>query len=88
MSATIYWRPLPLRDKHLKVGAPSSFIAAMERAFGPSPWGLGEGSLATLRGMSAAFGDDDRENPFAQLVELIEDDGDGSSRSIEVWTQY
>ncbi len=85
MSATIYWRALPTTNKTLPVNAPSSFITAMERAFNRAPpWTVGVVDLPILRGMAAAFGGNDRDNPFETMVGLIEN-GD---RTIEVWPQY
>lgn len=87
MSASICWRALPTNNKTLDVAAPSSFITAMSRAFQyEPPWTLGEGDLPMLRGMAAAHGGSDRDNPFEQLIHLI-DDGD-HPRTIEVWAQY
>lgn len=87
MSASICWRALPTTNQTLDVAAPSSFLAAMTRAFqSGAPWTLGEGDLPVLRGMAAAHGGSHRDNPFEQLIHLI-DDG-GSPRTIEVWAQY
>jgi hypothetical protein len=87
MSATIYWRRVSNSNKTLPVSAPSSFITAMERAFGAGPWIMSGDCLQTLRGMSACYGGPDRENPFDAMIRLI-DQENGTTQAIEVWTVY
>jgi hypothetical protein len=85
MSATIYWQYItPQQHKTLAVSAPSSFVAAMERAFGGGPrWVLSGVNTQKLEGMAAAFGPD-TYNPFLELLDIIGEDG----HEVEVWTRY
>lgn len=86
MSASLYWIPLNVARQHLEVWSGSSFVSAMDRAFGASPWRLGSESLERLRGMAALYANGERENPFTVLVDAIENGGE--SRIIEVWPEY
>ena len=85
MGATIFYRVVERSNDSLSVSTPSSFVSAMERAFGSQPWKLDEKDLATLRGMEAttATGSLSEVNPFQQIINLIED-----GKSIEVWPEY
>jgi hypothetical protein len=80
MSANIYYRPLKKTDASISVGSPSSFIEAMNNAFGESRvWNLNTTDIATLRGMRAAS----KDPIYGELIDLIEKlDG------IEVYYNY
>lgn len=80
MSASIHWRKIKNSpDPRLGVSAPSSFIEAMERAFGGRAWELDAKAVPVLRGMAAVSNDE----AFEQMIELIEKFGE-----IEVYYQY
>lgn len=83
MGASIMYRPVdPKADRTLDVGAPSSFIEAMERVFGPHPWRLDHASVDTINGMAAVYGEA-RDNPYHQIVDKICELG-----AIEVWPEW
>ena len=86
MSASLYWRPTSLDEHHIDVGAPSSFVNKMTRAFGSYPWKLKGSDLERLRGLEAGNDGGAEKNPFTVLIEAIE--LDGGSRDIEVWPVY
>ena len=81
MSANIYWEPVSIKTKRLRVMAPSSFISAMERANLPLPNTFDESTIPTLRGMAATMNEEN--NPFLELIEKIEKYG-----SVSVWYQH
>jgi hypothetical protein len=81
MSATIFWEPVSIKSKSLRVMAPSSFISAMERADFPLPNTFDKSSIPTLRGMAATMNDEN--NPFNELIEKIEKYG-----SVSVWYEH
>lgn len=81
MSANIYWEPISIKTKRLRVMAPSSFISAMERANFPLPNTFDESAIPTLRGMAATMNEEN--NPFLELIEKIEKYG-----SVSVWYQH
>lgn len=76
MGASIYWRPTN-RGRNLSVGAWSSFLDALRKAFGELPVKLSEKDLPTLRGMAAVDGE------FGRLVALIEENGE-----IEIYAEW
>lgn len=74
MSAAIIWEPVDSKRRRLRVGAPSAFLAKMERAFGDTmPMTLSEEKLPMLRGMAAMV--DGEENPYQELIDIIESNG-------------
>lgn len=80
MSATIHYRKTSTVDPYLKcVGAPSSFIQTLERAFGHFPCELSETSISTLKGMSAMTDN----QAYEEIIDLIEKFG-----SIELYASY
>lgn len=81
MSATIFWEPVSIKAKSLRVMAPSSFISAMERADFPLPNTFDKSSIPTLRGMAATMNDEN--NPFNELIGKIEKYG-----SVSVWYEH
>ena len=82
MSATIHWRSTAKSDPHLKeVGAPSSFIESIERAFGGFPVELDEKAVPVLRGMTVMY--HEHPNGYDEIIELIEKHG-----SIELYASY
>lgn len=81
MSANIYWEPVSIKTKRLRVMAPSSFISTMERANLPLPNTFDESAIPTLRGMAATMNEEN--NPFLELIEKIEKYG-----SVSVWYQH
>ena len=85
MSANIYYRVLPCKNRDIDVSAPSSFIEAMRRAFGEHPWILDSDSLGTLRGLAAGYGAG--KNPYDDVISKIER-VDGEFNTIEVWPEW
>lgn len=86
MSASIHWRHLN-DGKRLSIGAPSSFIDSLERAFGQRPpFRLSsEYQAAILDGMSAATESKEFREAYEQLATAIrEDENDG----IEIFAVY
>jgi hypothetical protein len=83
MSANIKWKVVKPEGKSLNVSAPSSFLVAMERAFGTLPIILNANNIQILQGMAAVHGDGN--NPFVKLIEILETIGDSS---IEIWAEY
>lgn len=84
MSATICWRPSAKNDKHLNVGAPSSFMEVMKNAGFGFPCAVTLSDVPVLRGMAAVYGRNDQNpNPFDELLDLVEKYG-----SIELWAVY
>lgn len=85
MSANIYFEPENVNHASVPVGAPSSFITAMQRTFGAdNNWHLSAADLDTLNGMAAAYGGKDRDNPYVFLIQKITD----LDCSIHVWAVY
>lgn len=85
MSANIYYKQVKPRDrKSVNTMAPSSFLAAMERAFGSGPWRLTAEQIPILTGLMAAVPEEDDEynGPYDQLIEAIHQLGE-----IEVWAE-
>lgn len=83
MSATILTRATG-KGKPLGVGAPSSFIETMERAFGNFPVVLNYSHLERLHGMASVKSLLVNEGEvFERLIEEIEREGE-----IEVFAQY
>ena len=84
MSVSICWERSG-RSPTLKHGGGSIFfIEAMNKAFHvPAPWHLDEHSLSTLRGMAAILSGRDIDNPYVELIELIETHG-----AITVWLEW
>lgn len=81
MSATIFWEPINLRPKSLRVMAPSWFMQVLERADMGLPNTFGEKDIPTLRGMAANMNEE--KNPFNELIEIIEKKG-----SVNVWYEH
>lgn len=83
MGATIHYRKAAGGgDPYLhKVGAPSSFMDAMERAFGHWPCTVGAGDVPVLRGMKAACVGTGEE--YGEIIDLIEQLG-----SIELYAAW
>lgn len=69
MSATIRYRPTSKEGPSLDVMAPSSFIEAIERAFGAFPVELDEDSILILQGMAAA--DQGKSSSYEDVIETI-----------------
>lgn len=81
MSATVMYQPV--KGKSLDIGAPSSFLSALERAFGNRPWTLSGGDYHTLMGLAAGLGSDDQRAACEQLAKAVQDHGE-----IRVWAEY
>ena len=83
MTANIHWTPEEQSSEILDVCQPSSFISAMDRAFGDSPWVLAQKDLDRLQGMNCVC---DRESSAAKeyqkLIELVVRHG-----AIRVWPE-
>jgi hypothetical protein len=88
MSASIYWRLVEPKTGHIDVGAPSAFVQAMTKVFGPQyPWRLTRAHVATLHGMAALCCDGAEKNPYDAIIDKIEND-DGTANEIDVWPEY
>lgn len=82
MSATLYYQAVA--GTRLNIGAPSSFMDAMTRAFGASqPWALTFGDYNTLRGLAAGLESTDQAVAIAELQEEV-----GKGHEIRVWAEY
>lgn len=82
MSASIYFKPVkPTANTRLNVGAPSTFIKAMERAFGHFPCLVNRGNIEKLKGMASMY--DCRDSPFEELINLLE-----HHEALELWAEY
>lgn len=82
MSANIYWRRVAKSNKSFDIGAPSSFLQAMGRAFGDSfPMRLGREHLPTLHGLECAS--EGMYETYHQIIEAIE-----TNDEIEIWPEY
>ena len=83
MSASIHFRPTGKEGPYLSVGAPSSFIEIVERAFGKFPVEVGVEDLKKIEGIIAAS--PSYSEDFENLAEAIRKHG-----SMEAWnsTQY
>lgn len=86
MSASIYWRPLN-EGKRLSVGAPSSFLDSLERAFGTRPPIQLESELDAiiLDGMAAATENSEFREAYEKLATAIREDEGGG---IEIFAVY
>jgi hypothetical protein len=75
MTLGIAWRPSKEVDSRLDVPAPSSFLDMMQAAGYSVPCSLDDDDLPVMRAMAVVFsrvgGDDNRPNPFEQIVDLI-----------------
>ena len=81
MSASIYYQPV--KGICLQMGAKSSFMEAMRRAFGPEPWSLGERDYHTLVGMATGLSDEDHRAAADSLANAINEFSE-----IRVWAEY
>ena len=79
MSATIYWRPFNNSKILEGIGAPSSFIEDMKKAFDRFPLKLTEDDIPTLKGMIAV----DDQGYYQQVLDLIE-----KYEEIELYAEY
>ena len=80
MGASLYWL-ITDRRKSLDCWSPSSFIAALTRAFGDPPWTLDEEQLPVVRGMAATT--NDPHSGFDELIRLLED-----HKEIKLWPEW
>lgn len=78
MGATIYWEPI--KGTVLDVAWRSTFIDAMRKAFGDSPWLLTAEQVAILEGMAAMTND---AKPLRDLIDAIHQHG-----RIRVWPEW
>lgn len=83
MSASICWRRTNPAPDRLRALAPSKFMEQMERAGISVPCQLGEGHRDILRGLAAAWGDRDDNNPYTELMAVIDKHG-----PVELWAEY
>ena len=84
MSATLYFQPV--KGKALRIGAPSSFMSALDRAFKYSqPWTIEASShdIAILEGLRAGLDDLEQRAAINELLKALEDHTD-----IRVWAEY
>ena len=84
MGATIHYRKTSKVDPHLKcVGAPSSFMESLTRAFGHFPCEVSDAHIPILQGMAALGSKNEDDNPYLEVIELIEKIG-----SIELYASW
>jgi hypothetical protein len=83
MSASLYYQPV--KGTHLSIGAPSSFMGALTRAFGERQpdWRFTEGDLLTLRGLMAGLDSEDQREAIQTIIEAIE-----RHSEVRVWAEY
>lgn len=81
MSAAVMYQPV--KGKRLDIGAPSSFLTALERAFGPGYWTLTDRDYHTLKGLAAGLDSDDERAACNELAEAVMECGE-----IRVWAEY
>ena len=82
MSATIYYQAG--KGKALDVGAPSSFMGALRRAFGhDGPWTLTDHDYYVLHGLAAGLSSEDQQRACDELAEAAMRYGE-----IRVWPEY
>lgn len=83
MSASIRWAPIRPDHRSLGVGAPQAFMGALGEVGIDLPCELTREHLNTLKAMAAAVGRGVDENPYRDLVELIE-----KHDIIRIWAEY
>jgi hypothetical protein len=85
MSANIFWTPIKERRHDISVGAPTSFIASIENAFGGLPLELNntEVNIATLKGMISASGSSDAISSYEKLISAL-----GKYDRIKIWAEW
>ena len=81
MSASIFYQPI--NGKRLTVSTPSSFLAALERAFGQGPWQLNQSHYSTLRGLAAGMDDEEKRRAIEDITDAIQ-----QHDAIRVWAEY
>lgn len=81
MSASIFYQPV--KGKHLPIGAPSSFLSALEKALGPPPWTIYDRDHDVLRGLAAGLESKDQQAAAITLAEAAYNNGE-----IRVWAEY
>lgn len=83
MGATIYYRRVAKNNKSLHVRAPSSFMEAVQDAFGHGGWPmpLGREALPVIKGMIAA--DKGQREAYQDLYDKIEENDE-----IEIWPEW
>ena len=82
MSATLYYQPVS--GTRLKIGAPSSFMEALTRAFGcRQPWVLTDMDYLTLGGLAAGLESEDQVAAVSELQEEVM-----KGHDIRVWAEY
>lgn len=83
MSASIYWRPVNSGHR-LSIGAPSSFIDSLERAFGSRPpITLTEIDIPKLEGMAAATEYKEFREAYGRLAYALREEDE-----IEIFAVY
>ena len=81
MSATIKWQPV--EGKSLSIGAPSSFMEALERHFGNRPWVFSDHQHGEMRAFGAGLDDKEMREAMELLAEAAYEHGE-----IRVWPEY
>jgi hypothetical protein len=81
MSATIVYQPS--RGVNLKIGAPSSFLSALERLAGKGPWTFYTKDCLRLEAFSAGLSSEDQREAALELSEAAFKHGE-----IRVWAEY
>ncbi len=83
MSASIFWRPVN-SGHQLRIGAPSSFIDSLQRAFGSRPpITLTETDIPTLTGMAAATEYEEFREAYEKLAHAIREEDE-----IQIFAAY
>jgi hypothetical protein len=81
MSANICWEPVSKKVKRLSVGAPSRFMAVLDRLGVSLPGEVGVEHVEVLRGAAAVT--DEESNPFQDLIDLID-----LYDRVRLWAEY
>lgn len=71
MGANLYWEPTKRKKHDIGVGAPQSFMDALEKAFGSRTPRLGEEHVPVLRGIAAGYKQADVSVACDELIEAI-----------------
>jgi hypothetical protein len=83
MSASIFWRPVN-SGHQLRIGAPSSFIDSLQRAFGSRlPVTLTGSDRPVLLGMAAATEYEEFREAYSELARAL-----GEEDEIQVFASY
>jgi len=73
----------PVKGTALKIGAPSSFLEALERAFGQGYWTFCDRDYHMLSGLAAGLESLDQRAAIHEIAEMVMKHGE-----IRVWAEY